>query len=496
MPFNSDTFLFAFLPLTLAGFAMLGAKRPGAGAAWLVAASLVFYAWWNPRDLWVVAASALFNFIVAIAIARAARGSRRRKALLAAGVAADVAFLFAFKALASPWFGAASIDGAAYSTAAAIAIPLGVSFITFQQIAFLVDVHRGRIERPRALEYAFFLLFFPKLVCGPIVHYRDIAPQLSKPGFGRIGALDLACGLAILAVGLAKKVLLADGIAPYVDAVFAAVARGDVVAPAHAFLGAIGFQLQIYFDFSGYADMAIGVARMFGVRLPVNFDAPLRSVDRFDFWRRWHLTFAAFLREYIFHPLVRNRVAPVAPWAALFVTAFLGGVWHGLGATFVAWSLVQALLIVGQHALKSRLPVAPPPRAAAAAYIAHMLVAVLVGAVLAIIFRAPDIATAVRYLAQLVPAASAGAQPAPVPLSLWIAAIVGWGGPTTQSIFSRYWTALEPRAPRDIPAHHEPLFGSSWRFAPDARWAMFAAALLFLSIVWLDRTARNVYFQF
>ena len=500
MLFNSDTFLFVFLPVVLAGFVVLGARRPAAAATWLVAASLVFYAWWNPRDLWVPIASAVFNFGVALAIVRMPRGSRRRKAAVAFGVAANVGFLFAFKALASPWFGTESSAGGAYTTAAAIAIPLGVSFITFQQIAFLVDVHRGRIERPRVLEYAFFLLFFPKLISGPIVHYRDIAPQLSEPGFGRLRFIDLACGLCILAVGLAKKVLIADGIAPYVDRIFESVAHGDVIGPGQALLGAIAFQLQLYFDFSGYADMAIGTARLFGVRLPVNFDAPMRAVDRLDLWRRWHITFSTFMREYIFHPLARNRVIPIPAWGAVFVTAFLSGIWHGLGWTFLAWGLAQAFLMVGQHALRRWVPIAPVPGSIGAVYVAHIVLTVLVTSTFAVLFRAPDLATAVRYFQEL----STGSPPSntsaailpPVPIALWVGAIIGWGAPTTQSLFSRYWTALEPRAPRDIPPNTEPRFTHRVRFKLDASWALFVALLLFSSVLWLDRTTRYVYFQF
>jgi len=498
--FNSDTFLFVFLPVTLAGFVALGARRPAAAALWLVAASLVFYGWWNWRDLWVVIASAAFNFVVAVAIARSPRGSRRRKVIVGTGVAANVAFLFAFKALVSPWFGASSDTGSAYTTAAAIAIPLGISFITFQQIAFLVDVHRGRIQRPRALEYAFFLLFFPKLVLGPIVHYRDIAPQLSDPGFGRVRFVDLACGLSILAVGLAKKVLLADGIAPWVDGLFESVARGDSIPPGDALLGAIAFQLQLYFDFSGYADMAIGTARLFGVRLPINFDAPLRSVDRFDAWRRWHITFGTFMREYVFHPLARNRVFPMPVWAALFVTAFLGGLWHGLGWTFLAWSLAQAFLLVGQHWLRRWLPVAPLPGKAGAGYVIHIALTLLVSTAFGVLFRAPDLTTALRFFQQfapttLPPGLSAAIVP-PAPIALWVAVIVGWAAPTTQSLFSRYWTALEPRAPRDIPPNTEPRFTRHLRFELNAPWALYVALLLFASILWLDRTTRHVYFQF
>ncbi len=505
MLFNSYAFVLAFLPLTLSVFYALSWALSGrAGIAWLTAASLFFYAWWNPAHLWVPLVSACVNFAVAGYIARVNPDRRRlRKALLGFGVLANVAFLAYFKAAASPWFGASGEASGAFSAAQSIAIPLGVSFVTFRQITFLLDVYGQRMRVPRLLDYAFFLLFFPQLVMGPIVHYRQIGPQLDRPGFGRFDTNDLACGLAIFVVGLAKKVLLADTIAPYADQVYQTVGAGIAVTPVDAWGGAVAFQFQIYFDFSAYADMAIGAARMFGVNLPVNFDAPYRATDRFDYWRRWHITFASFMRQYVFVPLTRNTVFPVAAPVSLLVTVLLSGLWHGLGWTFLAWSLAQGAILLGLHATRGMRRAAPTARRSGAALVGIVRIAATfaVTCCLGVLFRSENFKAVGTMYACLLgwPSVSPGAQflGGREALVLVVMAIVIWTLPATQRLFAHVWTGLETRPPRDIPPLRESGLERRLRFSLDWRWAGWIAALLVMSLLSIPgRGGRFIYYQF
>lgn len=525
MLFNSDAFLFVFLPFVLAGFFACGAVARGACVAWLVAASLAFYAWWNVAHLWVPVVSLAFNFAIATAIDRGRDRPRRARLLLAFGIAANVLLLFNFKALISPWFGASGEAGA-FSTSLAIAIPLGISFITFQQIAFLADTWRGRVVAPRAGEYACFLMFFPQLVMGPILHYRDIAPQLSAPGFGRANAVDIACGLSILAVGLFKKVMIADNLAPSVDRIFDMVAQGVPLSPVEAWGVAIAFQFQIYFDFSGYADMAIGIGRMFGVRLPINFDAPYRAVDRFDLWRRWHITLAVFMRQYVFMPLVKNRLLPMRAWVALLATTVISGLWHGLGWTFLLWGVAQGLLLLGDHAIRQWLPARAPGRDLIT--ILRIAATLVLTAAMGVLFRSSDLDAAHRLLGSLVGTegfwvpqplvalwdatvgrllAALGIPDIEWTVGSWVwapdglltvafAAAIIWFAPATHRLFEKVWTGQDPRAPRDVPQTLQGPLERRIRFSLSPGWALFVATLLVLSILYLDGSSRFVYYQF
>lgn len=528
MLFNSDAFLFAFLPITLAGFMVCAACARRAAVIWLIAASLFFYGWWNPVHLWVPIASAVVNFAIAVLIDRRRNHARFNKLLLVAGVTANVLFLVYFKSLISPWFGAPGGTGS-FSITFAIAIPLGISFITFQQIAFLVDTYRKRIVAPGPAEYAFFLLFFPQLVMGPILHYRDIAPQLSVPGFGRLKLDDIACGLSIFAVGLFKKVMIADNIAPYVNRVFDMLAQGAAITPFDAWGAAIAFQFQLYFDFSGYADMAIGIGRLFGMRLPINFDAPYRAVDRFDLWRRWHITFSAFMRQYVFFPLAKNQLMPLPAWAALVITMIIAGLWHGLGWTFLLWGLIQALLLLGGHLVRHfRRARTGGNYKSGISLGARITFTFLITALMGVLFRSQNLETAQNVYASLIGMdgfsvprqialvweATLGSLlgtlglplmslPVVRPAMSWndlyllaFAAAIVWLAPTTHRLFEGVWTAIEPRAARDVPRSIENPIERRVRFSLTFGWAIFIASLLCISILFLDRASRYIYYQF
>jgi alginate O-acetyltransferase complex protein AlgI len=347
MLFNSYEFVFFFVPIVLLGFFFIATRSHRLAALWLAAASLFFYGWWNPKFVTLLLASVAFNYAMAQAIEKG-RGSRNAKILLAAAVAANLAVLGVFKysnffistvnAVAGTEFGLTSII-----------LPLGVSFFTFTQIAFLIDVHRNIAHEFDFIRYLLFVTYFPHLIAGPVLHHRQMMPQFARTEIYRINPSDLAVGIAIFTIGLAKKVLLADSFAEYANPVFDAAREGPYVRFFVAWTGALAYTLQLYFDFSGYSDMAIGVSRMFGIVLPLNFNAPYKAPNIIEFWRRWHMTLSQFLRDYLYFPLGGNRHGKARRYTNLMVTMLLGGLWHGANWTFVAWGGLHGLFLVVNH---------------------------------------------------------------------------------------------------------------------------------------------------
>lgn len=519
MLFNSFSFILLFLPAAFAGFHLLaryGGQR--AATAWLAAVSLVFYAAWRPSQIWLPLASVAVNYAIAAAIHRGV--GRSRLAFLWFGILLNVALLAWFKAdvagLVGERTGQAS---AAYSTTDAIVIPLGISFITFQQIAFLVDGYKGRIGPPEPLSYGFFLLFFPQLVMGPIVHYREVVPQLGRPAFLRFNMETVAAGLAIFVIGLFKKVVLADGAAPFVNGVYAAAASGEHVNWLQAWTATIGFQFQIYFDFSGYADMAVGLGRLFNIDLPLNFDSPYRAVDRYDLWRRWHITFAQFMRSYIFVPLQKNRFFRLPGVAAMMVTVFLSGLWHGLGWTFLVWGLVQGAILIWLHFYRRAIKALGWQRWTALPRYARIAVCFLVTTLIGVLFRSRNLATAgeiYRALASAGPgdvfaAMSLAAHNIVSPVHepngfgvlrhdvghILLMALIVWGLPNVRVFFGREWTALDPRG-RPPPGAYgiAPALEKRLRFSFRPRVALILAAMFAIAVLSLDETSRFIYYQF
>ena len=370
MLFNSYLFILGFLPVTLAAFYFFGSWSRTAALRWLILASLVFYAWWRPLNIAIILPSILVNFYLARRLQAMAGDEKRQRAAkitLAIGIALNVAFLGYFKY----WNFLTDISNDVFGTEFVlthIILPLGISFITFQKIAFLIDVHSGRVKEFTFADYALFVLFFPQLIAGPIVHYREMLPQFHETSC-RFDGKHFTVGLTMFCFGLFKKVFLADSIAPFVSPIFERAAHGDPVSMFPAIMAAIGFTLQIYFDFSGYSDMAIGIARCFGVRLPINFDSPLRAPSIIDYWLRWHITLSRFLTAYIYNPLLlsltRRRLAKGLPAMSgrnvtisafitllafpTLVTMLISGVWHGAGYTFIVWGLLHGIFLIVNH---------------------------------------------------------------------------------------------------------------------------------------------------
>ena len=351
MLFNSYVFIAVFLPAAI--IAVWAAKRlssHNAALAALTLSSLFFYAWWNPPYVILLLISITANYAVSHQVRRLARDGHRTMAayLTIAGVAADLGVIAYYKYADFFVSNLGSLTGLDF-TIGAVLLPLGISFFTFQQIAYLVDSYRERVAPHSFLDYALFVSFFPQLIAGPIVYHGEMLGQLHGPAALRLTGGGVAIGLTVFAIGLFKKVVLADGMAVYATPGFEAVEQGSVLSFIEAWSAALAYTLQLYFDFSGYSDMAIGLGRMFGLRLPINFNSPYKAASIIDFWRRWHMTLSRFLREYLYFPLGGNRHGPARRWVNLSITMVLGGLWHGAGWTFVAWGSLHGGYLVINH---------------------------------------------------------------------------------------------------------------------------------------------------
>ena len=343
MLFSSYTFLFQFLPATALAFAAARRHSPRAGIMVLAGASLFFYGAWRPVYLLLLIASIAVNFSLGLRM----EGPLRRRGIGISGVALNLAVLGYFKYTNFIFDSLNTLTGAPLPFFN-IVLPLGISFFTFQQIAYLVDVMRGaRVERD-IVSYTLFVSFFPHLIAGPLVHHAEMIPQFKRGRTGRSAVLA-ARGLAIFAAGLFKKVVIADNLAQFVSPVFAHLDAGGGVTTSWAWLATLSYTLQIYFDFSGYSDMAVGLALLFGIRLPVNFRSPYQARSIVEFWRRWHITLSRFLRDYLYIPLGGNRLGEQRRYINLMVTMLLGGLWHGAGWTFLVWGGLHGAYLSINH---------------------------------------------------------------------------------------------------------------------------------------------------
>ena len=343
MLFSSYTFLFQFLPAVALSYAAARRHSPRAGILVLAAASLFFYGAWRPIYLLLLLASVAANFSLGLWM----EDPRRQRAIGMLGVALNLALLCYFKYTNFIFDSINTLTGAPLPFVN-IVLPLGISFFTFQQIAYLVDVMRGaKVERD-IVSYTLFVSFFPHLIAGPLVHHAEMIPQFKRGRTARSAVLA-ARGLAIFASGLFKKVVIADNLAQFVSPVFSHLDAGGSVTAPWAWLATLSYTLQIYFDFSGYSDMAVGLALMFGIRLPVNFRSPYKAISIIEFWRRWHITLSRFLRDYLYIPLGGNRLGEQRRYINLMVTMLLGGLWHGAGFNFLIWGGLHGLYLCANH---------------------------------------------------------------------------------------------------------------------------------------------------
>ena len=525
MLFNSYEFIFLFLPAALAVF-YIAKKVHGLRLAigCLVLASLFFYAWWDPRYLLLIFGSIVFNYSAGLLLSRegAAKHTGHGRTLLGVGVAGNLLALGYFK-YANFFVDTVNALAGTDVHLQKIVLPLAISFFTFQQIAYLVDAYRGETREHDFLQYCLFVSFFPQLIAGPIVHHKEMLPQFTAGRLVHPIQENISIGLTIFVIGLMKKVVIADGVAAYSTPVFDSAVQGAPLTFFDAWGGALAYTFQLYFDFSGYSDMAIGLARMFGIRLPLNFHSPYKATSIIDFWRRWHMTLSRFLRDYLYFGLGGNRKGPTRRYINLLVTMLLGGLWHGAGWTFVIWGGLHGFYLVVNHVWRKfwrwlrpgRTTDTPLGRAVARLV---TFFCVVVGWVL---FRAESLDAATHMLASMaglngisLPAGLAprlGGLEAPLAELgvsftgmfqhdvfahsmtglFWLAAlfVVIWACPNTQQIMGRYRPAF------DI-YRHENGRRRPWQWRAAPRWAFLTAAMAIVCTLFLSRLSEFLYFQF
>jgi D-alanyl-lipoteichoic acid acyltransferase DltB (MBOAT superfamily) len=511
MLFNSYPFLLFFLPAVLIGWFVLGRRSTSAGALWGGLCSLFFYGYWDARYVPLLVASVLFNYACGYRLSNAAAQARR--ALLWFAVAVNLLLLGYFK-YADFFLGSIAALSGSEAHLLHVTLPLGISFFTFTQIAFLVDTYRAEAREARFASYLLFVSYYPHLIAGPILHHKEMMPQFDDPASYRPKFHNFTAGTTIFAFGLAKKVLIADSLAGHAAETFVHGAEPSLVL---AWVGVLAYSFQLYFDFSGYSDMAIGLSRMLGVRLPLNFNSPYKAVNIVDFWRRWHMTLSRFLRDYLYIALGGNRHGKLRRYLNLMATMLLGGLWHGAGWTFVVWGGLHGLYLVINHAwttLRERLDWPRGGVAGRAVAIAVTFTAVNVAWVF---FRSPDFTTAVGILRGMI-GMNGAALPAAivdrVPLlqslvahgwfgtylgggarfvtaCAWIlvAGVIAFGMPNTQEIMRRARPALRTEVVQPASWHW-----ARWR--PSPAWAALGGLLLAAGVISLSRPSEFLYFQF
>ncbi|MFM2060724.1 MAG: hypothetical protein RLZZ507_394 [Cyanobacteriota bacterium] len=387
MLFNSYPFIFCFLPITILGFFAINTWRlTKLSRFFLLIASLVFYSFWSLVYLPLLLLSILINYQFSKLISKSILGSKRAKIFLVLGVWFNLVILGYYK-YANFFINIIDQVISINWSIPTIIFPLGISFYTFTQTAYLVDVYRGRNKNYNFIDYSLFVTFFPYIISGPIVNHIDIIPQFQKMRNLFFSHKNISIGITWFILGLFKKLVIADHVARFVNPVFTHASTASFL---EVWVGALSYTLQLYFDFSGYSDMVVGLGFMFNLRLPINFNSPYKATSIIDFWRRWHITLSNFLRDYLYIPLGGNRHGQVRRYINLFITMLIGGLWHGAGWTFIAWGGLHGLYLCINHGWRKFGK--PLPK-----FFAWLItfIAVIIGWVL---FRAQNITDAVELL--------------------------------------------------------------------------------------------------
>jgi alginate O-acetyltransferase complex protein AlgI len=533
--FNSPIFIFAFLPIAVAVFYAISASNLARAFLWLIAASLFFYAWWRPFNVLLIAPSIALNYLAADFLIRR-RESRPQMTRLVfwAGIVFNIGFIGYFKYIAF----LATVSNDVFGTdflIRSVALPLGVSFITFQKIALLVDARAGRVQQVGLRDYVLFVLFFPPLISGPIVHFRELMPQF-KAMDGRWHWENAAAGLGLFFSGLFKKLVLADPIAVLINPIWSDAAGGGHPALTQAWAAALGYMVQLYFDFSGYSDMATGAARLFGIRLPTNFNSPLKAASIVDYWSRWHITLTRFLTAYIFSPITlawsRRRLERGASGMAgrrttipaflqlLFVptivTMLVSGLWHGAGYQFLIFGALHGAALVINHAWRLWQPKSWNQKLGARFWAWPLTILCVI--FFEVFFRASDIGSALRVIHGML-GANGVALPSMFATKLggalsalgigvgasdqggrdfvqtWMLIALAWtialAMPNTLEIFAR----LQPTLDFRLTAERErKVRWLQWR--PSFGWSFGMAAVALLGLMSLGHVSAFLYWQF
>jgi alginate O-acetyltransferase complex protein AlgI len=497
MLFSSYAFLFQFLPVVALAFAAARRYSPRCGILALAFSSLVFYAAWKPIYLLVLVASIGFNFWLGLKMEDPLR-CRRIGTL---GVTLNLALLCYFKYTNFLFDSLTTLTGVPLPFVNVI-LPLGISFFTFQQIAYLVDVMRGaKVERD-IVSYTLFVSFFPHLIAGPLVHHAEMIPQFKRARSGRSAVLA-ARGLAIFAAGLFKKVVIADNLAQFVTPVFAHLDAGGGVTTPWAWLATLAYTMQIYFDFSGYSDMAVGLALLFGIRLPVNFRSPYKAASIIEFWRRWHITLSRFLRDYLYIPLGGNRLGENRRYLNLLVTMLLGGLWHGAAWNFVIWGGLHGIYLSVNH-LWDRWRGGSATNSPAMKLVSWAITFFAV-VIAWVFFRAKTAAGAWQMLGSLFGfegGSSAYTSPGilrvmDLPILVGEGSLLLIGGCIVAlALAIALGLPNVPQLFRYREYRHAPEQGAFVRWRPSAAWALFTALAVAISLFGMWQRLEFLYFQF
>jgi alginate O-acetyltransferase complex protein AlgI len=520
MLFNSFEFIFLFLPLAVAlYFIFIRSLGREYGLGFLVTASLFFYGYWNPQYLLLILFSIAVNFVLGSwAIPENRRFS---KALLVLGVSINLGLLGFFKYANFFVDNINALTGVGWHLDHVV-LPLAISFFTFQQISYLVDSWQGKTREYNFLHYCLFVCFFPQLIAGPIVHHKEMLPQFAAPETLVPKARNFAIGLSIFAIGLFKKTVIADSLSGYVGPVYddpAVIANLDLF---RAWGSTLAYTFQLYFDFSGYSDMAVGAARLFGIRLPINFFSPYKASNIVEFWRRWHITLSRFLRDYLYIAMGGNRHGKVRRYVNLFLTMLLGGLWHGAGWTFVLWGALHGGYLVINHAWRWLLTSAGVALDDRWLYrLASWLVTFLAVVVGWVFFRAPNVEQAIGILMAML--GTNGAE-LPAGIAARLAgfadaiAMMGIGvSQSSGSVFVGNWlwvigagvaAVTLPNVAQLFHAVEPVIYENEKAFSPylnrsgqiawnkSIPWAATTAALLLFGVLTLTQISEFLYFQF
>lgn len=484
MLFNSYAFIFCFLPITLIGFFSLTRWRlTQVALAWLVVASLAFYSYWSIAYLPLLLISIVINYQVGKRISKSGLGSKEAKNLLWAGICFNLALLAYYK-YANFFINSVEQVLNTNWSIPQIILPLGISFYTFTQTAYLVDAYRGETKNYNFLTYSLFVTFFPHLISGPILHHSDTIPQFYRLRNLVFSHKAMAVGVTWFTLGLFKKVIIADTVAPWVNPVFS---NASAVSFLEAWVGAVSYTLQLYFDFSGYSDMAVGLGLMLNIQLPINFNSPYKATSIIDFWRRWHITLSNFLRDYLYIPLGGNRRGAVQRYINLLITMLLGGLWHGAGWTYLVWGGLHGLYLCINHGWRKLGKSLPKFLAWAITFIAVLISWVL--------FRSQSIHDAVELLGTMAGMKGLALTEGYQTSLQWLTA---FGVKFQQSypympskdkliilVGLMLWVILLPNTQQVM----------QW-FQPKWWWAVGVSAIAFYCLLSLNQVSEFLYFQF
>ena len=501
MTFSTPYFYLVFLPITLLGYEIFGAFGRRSAIFFLAFMSCVFYAKWNKYYLFLLLGSIAMNYLFAVLIARTADRPRRQSLSLTAGIVANLALLCYFKYLFPALNFVTSVSGMHHFWRSVI-LPLGISFFTFTQIAYLVDLKQGVAGLESPLSYTLFVTFFPHLIAGPIIHHKEIMPQFGPGRHFRLNRSDVTLGLTWFAMGMFKKVMLADRIAPAADALYA---NPHGITTFTAWYGVLAYAMQLYFDFSGYSDMALGLARMFSIEFPLNFNSPYKSSNIIDFWQRWHITLTRYIMNYLYSPMqqvisrwrldrgkkISRRAMETTEGFSQMVafptafTLFIAGIWHGAGVQFLIFGVLHGVYLVINHAWRLFVPSGSRARRIFDTPISVVLTFLCVVAA-QVLFRADSLHDAFVVFGDLLGRHGVGDHPAPAELVfLVVLFLIVWLLPNTQEILDQTQHGDQPNR---VCVH--------MRWSPNLPWWMATTASFLVSMFYSGATKTFLYFQF